>query len=82
MSRERPLPDRAATLSAARRRPREQATREVGCFFIASAEALGALGPLPDLRCRDLGALALRGRVDTVRAFCVERPEPGASPGA
>ncbi len=42
----------------------EQATREVGCFFIASAEALASLGPPPEIRTRDLGALALRGRVE------------------
>jgi adenylate cyclase len=34
----------------------EQATREVGCFFISSADALAALGPLPEARTRDLGA--------------------------
>ena len=51
---------------------REQATREIGCFFIASAEALAALGPSPEIRTRDLGVLALRGRVEPVHAFCVE----------
>ena len=40
----------------------EQATREVGCFFIASAEALAPLAPPPGIRTRDLGALVLRGR--------------------
>ena len=52
----------------------EQATRELGCRFIASSEALGALGPLPDLVLRDLGALALRGREEPLRAFCVGEP--------
>jgi adenylate cyclase len=51
----------------------EQATREVGCFFIASAEALASLGPPPEIHIRDLGALALRGRVEPIHAFCVEQ---------
>jgi len=51
----------------------EQATREVGCFFIASADALAALGPLPGTQTRDLGALTLRGRAEPLHAFCVER---------
>ena len=50
----------------------EQATREVGCFFIASAEALASMAQPPDIRTHDLGALALRGRVEPVHAFCVE----------
>jgi adenylate cyclase len=50
----------------------EQATREVGCRFIASAEALAPLGPPPGIRSHDLGALALRGRVEPIHAFCVE----------
>ncbi|MDM0071091.1 adenylate/guanylate cyclase domain-containing protein [Variovorax sp. J31P207] len=50
----------------------EQATREVGCLFIASAEALASLGPPPEIRTHDLGALALRGRVEPIHAFCVE----------
>jgi adenylate cyclase len=53
----------------------EQATREVGCFFIASAEALDSLGPPPEIRTRDLGALALRGRVEPIHAFCVEHSD-------
>jgi adenylate cyclase len=53
----------------------EQATRELGCFFIASAEALASLGPPPEIRTHDLGALALRGRVEPIQAFCVERSE-------
>jgi adenylate cyclase len=56
----------------------EQATREVGCFFIASAEALASVGTTPELRTRDLGALALRGRVEPVHAFCVEQSDEGA----
>ena len=50
----------------------EQATREVGCFFIASAEALAPLDPPPEIRTRALGALAMRGRVEPIHAFCVE----------
>ncbi len=57
----------------------EQATREVGCFFIASAQALASQGPPPDIRTRDLGALALRGRVEPIHAFCVEQSDGGAS---
>jgi class 3 adenylate cyclase len=57
----------------------EQATREVGCFFIASAQALASLGPLPDILTRDLGALALRGRAEAIHAFCVEHSERGAA---
>ena len=53
----------------------EQATREVGCFFIASAQALAALSPPPEIRVHDLGALALRGRVEPIHAFCVEHSE-------
>jgi len=67
----------------------EQATREVGCFFIASAEALASLVPPPEIRARDLGRLALRGRVEPIHAFCVEdsdgspshvHPSPRGSP--
>jgi adenylate cyclase len=50
----------------------EQATRELGCLFIASAEALASLGPRAGIRTRDLGALALRGRVEPIHAFCVD----------
>jgi adenylate cyclase len=55
----------------------EQATREVGCLFIASAEALAPLAAPSDIRTRDLGALALRGRVEAIHAFCVERSGGG-----
>jgi adenylate cyclase len=51
----------------------EQATREVGCLFIASAQSLASLGPPPEIRTHDLGALALRGRVEPIHAFCVEQ---------
>ena len=50
----------------------EQATRDLGCRFIASAEAMRALEPLPDCVLRDLGSLALRGRKEPLQAFCVE----------
>ena len=50
----------------------EQATREVGCFFIASAQALASLDPPPEIRTHDLGRLALRGRLEPIHAFCVE----------
>ena len=56
----------------------EQATRELGCLFIASAESLASLRTPPEVRTRDLGALALRGRVEPVHAFCVEQSERGA----
>ena len=59
----------------------EQATREVGCRFIASAAALSALGPLPGVETHDLGALALRGRLEPLHAFRVELVgEVAASP--
>jgi adenylate cyclase len=51
----------------------EQATREVGCLFIASAQALASVGPPPEIRTHDLGALALRGRVEPIHAFCVDQ---------
>jgi adenylate cyclase len=60
----------------------EQATREVGCFFIASAEALASVGASPEIRTRDLGALALRGRVEPIHAFCVEHSQTSASTSA
>ena len=60
----------------------EQATREVGCSFIASAEALASLAPPPDVRTRDLGALALRGRMAPIRAFCVEQRDAKAATSA
>jgi adenylate cyclase len=50
----------------------EQATRELGCPFLVSGEALEALGPLPDLRPRDAGTLALRGREQPMRAWSMQ----------
>lgn len=50
----------------------EQATRELGCRFLASADAVGAVGPLEGLRLRDAGALTLRGRQQAMRAFALE----------
>jgi len=47
----------------------EQATRDVGLRFIVSRAALDALRPLPELELADLGALALRGRAEPVRAY-------------
>lgn len=53
----------------------ENATRELGARFIASEDALKALGALPAdvASCRDLGNLALRGRKDPIRACALER---------
>ena len=56
----------------------ENATREVGQRFIASADAMQAFGPLPELASRDLGALALRGRSEPIRAYGIERFEGAA----
>jgi adenylate cyclase len=50
----------------------EQATRDAGVRFIASAAALDALGRPGDLAYRDLGALALRGRAEALPAWSVE----------
>jgi adenylate cyclase len=63
----------------------EQATRELGCRFLVSADALQALGPTPGLRRRDLGSLALRGRQQPIRAWAVEpecalREQPQPAP--
>ena len=46
----------------------EQATRELGVRFIASADALQALGSQPEMELKDLGALSLRGRKEPIRA--------------
>ena len=55
----------------------ENATRELGARFIASADAINALGPLSALArvasCTDLGNLTLRGRKEPIRAYSVER---------
>ena len=50
----------------------EQATRELGARFIASDDAVQALGAQAELDFRDLGALALRGRREPIRAWVVE----------
>lgn len=57
----------------------EQATREFGCSFIASAEALAPVAVPEEVRTRDLGVLALRGRVEPIRAFSVEPADGSAS---
>ncbi len=46
----------------------EHATRDLGVRFIASEDALLALGPQPDVELKDLGALPLRGRKEPIRA--------------
>lgn len=46
----------------------EQATRDLGVRFIASDEALQALGPPSDMEFKDFGAVALRGRQEPIRA--------------
>jgi adenylate cyclase len=53
----------------------EQATRDIGCLFIASAESLASQRLPPEIRTHDLGALALRGRAEPIHAFCVERSD-------
>ena len=50
----------------------EQATRDLGVRFIASADAIAALGAQPELDMKDLGALALRGRSEPIRALGVD----------
>jgi len=52
----------------------EQATREVGAGvrFIASNDAVQALGPQEDIELKDLGALALRGRREPIHAWGVD----------
>jgi len=56
----------------------EQATRDLGCRFIVSADALQALGRPSRFAYRDLGALALRGLKEPVRAWALE-PTTGAA---
>lgn len=51
----------------------EQATRDLGCRFIASADAVQALHSTDDYQLKDLGALKLRGRKEPIRAWAVER---------
>jgi len=50
----------------------EQATRDLGCRFIASATAVEALGPQQDIGTRDLGALTLRGRKEPIGAYAID----------
>jgi adenylate cyclase len=50
----------------------EQVTRETGCRFIISEEALHSLGTVQGLRCRDLGRLDLRGRLEPIRAVVID----------
>ncbi len=50
----------------------EQATREQGCRFIASAEAVDSLESIEEFQLKDLGELALRGRKARIRAWAVE----------
>jgi len=50
----------------------EQATRELGSRFIASDDAVQALGAQDELDFRDLGALTLRGRKEAIRAWGIE----------
>ena len=50
----------------------EHATRETGCRFIASADALAAFGSVTEYELKDLGALALRGRQQPIRASGIE----------
>lgn len=50
----------------------EQATRQLGCRFIASDAALAALGRPAGFAYRDLGELDLRGRRQATRAWAVE----------
>jgi adenylate cyclase len=50
----------------------EQATRDVGCRFIASAAAIDSFGSIEEFQLKDLGALSLRGRKETIKAWAVE----------
>jgi adenylate cyclase len=50
----------------------EQATRDLGCRFIASAAAIESFSLNQEFQLRDLGALILRGRKEPIRAFAVE----------
>ena len=50
----------------------EQATREVGCRFIASAAAVESFGLKNEFLLQDLGALALRGRKQPIHAYGVD----------
>jgi len=50
----------------------EQATRDLGVRFIASADALASIGPQADIAATDLGELSLRGRKQPIRASGVD----------
>ena len=50
----------------------EQATRELGCRFIASADAMESFASTAEFQLRDLGDLNLRGRKQPIRAVAVE----------
>lgn len=50
----------------------EQATREQGCRFIASAAAIDSLDSTNEFQMTDLGMLPLRGRKAPIRAWAVE----------
>lgn len=52
----------------------ENATRETGCRFIVSQEAMDSFGQVRGYGVRDLGPLALRGRSQPLRAFAVDLP--------
>jgi len=54
----------------------EQATRDLGCRFIASADAVAALDAPGDFQLKDLGALKLRGREEPIAAWAVEQNQP------
>jgi adenylate cyclase len=54
----------------------EQATRELGVRFIASADAVGAFASNKEFHLKDLGALNLRGRKEPIRAWGVELNRP------
>jgi len=51
----------------------QQATRDLGCRFIASADAVAALEAAEDIQLKDMGALSLRGRKEPIRAWAVEQ---------
>ena len=50
----------------------EQATRDLGYRFIASADAINSFDSDKEFQLRDLGDLNLRGRKQPIRAFAVE----------
>jgi len=50
----------------------EQATRELGCRFIASADAIKSLELTDEIQLKDLGELNLRGRRQPIGAWAVE----------